>query len=153
MAIGVSEIRQRIAAKLSELDGCRESKEAPEVFPDKETQPHVSKSFSVQLNETALYGPGVLGSRQNKGTALVITGITVKWSYLLRPGPNKAITDYDLALELEGQIIQKVRETNNTDMHLELLSYSRSVSTEGSILTGEIEFRAIHTISLAIGYN
>lgn len=142
MSLSLSTLRQGIASKIQELSGFKLSKHSPDFFGRTEnTVAHLA--FSVGLNSST-----ATEERQRRSVGVYIqTPVTVIFSYRLRP-LDIYPTDYDLAMDTEEQVIQKVLESyvSNNQFTIRYVSSTREVTDSQEYIIITIEFTTLHTI-------
>ena len=142
MSESYSSIRQGIASKIAELTGFQETKHVPDLFGRTEnTVAH--KAFGVGLASSS-----AANERQRRAVGVYIeTPIQVIFSYRLRPTDAYPI-DYDLALDTEENVINKVLESysTNNQFTIRYLSSARDVTDSQEYIIIRLNFTVFHTI-------
>ena len=142
MSLSLSTLRQGISTKISEISGFKLSKHSPEFFARTEnTVAHLA--YTVGLNSST-----ATEERQRRSVGVYIqTPVTVIFSYRLRP-LDIYPTDYDLAMDKEEQVIQKVLESYVSDNQFTIryVSSTREVTDSQEYIIITIEFTTLHTI-------
>lgn len=142
MAQSLSSIRRAIASKIEELTGFKESNHTPDYFGRTEnTVAHRAFSISV-ASSTAME------ERQRRAVGVYLdTPIQVLFSYRLRP-LDIYPTDYDLALDAEEEVINKVLEAYTTDNQFTIryAGSQRTVTDSQEYILITLSFNILHTI-------
>ena len=141
MSLSLSTLRQGISSKIQELSGFKLSKHSPDSFGRTEnTVAHLA--FSVGLNSST-----ATEERQRRSVGVYInTPVKVIFAYRLRP-LDVYPTDYDLALDTEQQVIQKVLESyNSQEFTIRYIGSSRQVTDSQEYIIITIDFETLHTI-------
>lgn len=142
MTVSLSQLRGNIQDKIEELSGFRLSKQSPDFFG--RTQDAIAhKAFSVGLSNSR-----ASDERQRRAVGTYVeTPIQVVFSYRNRP-LDIYPTDYDLALDTEEAVINKVLETypTNREFTIRYVSSQRQVTDSQEYTIIRLEFIALHTI-------
>ena len=143
MSVSVSQLRSSIAFNISALTGFREVRMLPDYFGRAHnTLAHLG--FSVDVNATN-------GANERQRTtvgAYVETLVRVRFAYRLRP--HDIILDYGNALDKEQEVISAICARNfNRAIEIRLVRASRRTPDSQEYLISEIEFSALHTITLS----
>lgn len=139
--MNLSAIRQQIASKISSLSGFKETKQTPDFFG--RTQDTIAnRAFVVSLGSST-----AMEERQRRSVGVYInTPVKVIFAYRLRP-LDVYPTDYDLALDTEQQVIQKVLESyNSQEFTIRYIGSSRQVTDSQEYIIITIDFETLHTI-------
>ena len=142
MAIKFSQVRSEVAAKVALLAGFQETKHSPDFFGRTEnTVAH--KAFGVRLASSS-----AMEERQRRAVGVYVsTPIQVVFSYRLRP-LDIYPTDYDLSMDTEESVIQKVLEAYSQDNQFTIRYEGtvREVTESQEYIIMTLEFTALHTI-------
>ena len=142
MSLSFSSIRQEITTKIEELSGFKLSKHSPEYFGRTEnTVAHLA--FSVGMSSSS-----ALEERQRRSVGVYIqTPVQVIFAYRLRP-LDIYPTDYDLAINKEILVIQKVLEAyaSNNQFTIRYVASTREVTDSQEYIIITTEFLTQHTI-------
>lgn len=142
MTVSFSQLRANLQAKIEELDGFRISKQSPDFFGrTQDTIAHKAFSIGLAISRDT-------GERQRRGVGTYIeTPIQVIFSYRNRP-LDIYPTDYDLALDTEEMVINKILEayTTNKEFTIRYVSSLRQVTDSQEYTIIRLEFTALHTI-------
>lgn len=144
MAYKSSQIRTEIKSKVDSLSGFKESLMAPEFFA--RTQDSIAHlGFSVQMVSASAQ---VERQRRAVGVYLNST-VNVIFAYRLRP--LDVLVDYNLALDKEEIVINKVLEAyvsdaGGTPFTINFMSASREVTDSQEYIIITLEFEVFHTI-------
>ena len=136
-----STIRQAIAAKILEISGFKQTTSTPDLFlRTQDTIAH--KAFAVGLSNSL----GMTERQRRSVGVYVETPITVIFAYQLRP-MDRYPTDYDLSLDTEELVINKVLEAyTNKAFTIRYLSSLREVTESEEHIIITLEFTTQHTI-------
>lgn len=142
MAQSLSSIRRAIASKIEELTGFKESNHTPDYFGRTEnTVAH--RAFSISVSTSS-----AMEERQRRAVGVYLdTPIQVLFSYRLRP-LDIYPTDYDLALDAEEEVINKVLEAYTTDNQFTIryVASQRTVTDSQEYILITLSFNILHTI-------
>ena len=138
----LSTLRGAIASKVAELSGFQESTHSPDYFGrTQNTMAH--RGFTVGLSSSV-----AMDERQRRTIGVYLnTPVQVTFAFRLRP-LDIYPTDYDLALDAEVSVINKVLEayTGTNDFTIRYLSSTREVTDSQEYCIITIDFQALHTI-------
>ena len=139
--MNLSTIRQQIASKISTIPLCKETKQTPDYF--RRTQDSIAhRAFVVSLGSST-----AMEERQRRSVGVYInTPVKVIFAYRLRP-LDVYPTDYDLSLDTEQEVIQKVLESyNSQEFTIRYIGSSRQVTDSQEYIIITIDFETLHTI-------
>jgi len=142
-ALSVASVRSRIATAVSGLSGWKESRSPYSSFGrDPASVAHLG--YSVGVIQTR-----PVGDRQRvaEGTTVKTTA-AVRFLYRLRP--KDQITDYDLALDAEHDLVKAcMDETIRADLQVLFSEVPiREVDDAGEWFLGEVHFTCMHRMAL-----
>ena len=140
--MNLSTLRGAIASKVSEVSGFQESTHSPDYFG--RTQNTIAhRGFTVGLSSSV-----AMDERQRRTIGVYLnTPVQVAFAFRLRP-LDIYPTDYDLALDAEVSVINKVLEayTGPNDFTIRYLSSTREVTDSQEYCIITVDFEALHTI-------
>lgn len=140
--MNLSTLRGAIADKVAELSGFQESTHSPDYFGrTQNTMAH--KGFTVGLSSST-----GMDERQRRTVGVYLnTPVQVTFAYRLRPLDIYPV-DYDLALDAEVDVINKVLEVYSTDNEFTIryISSTREVTDSQEYCIISIDFQTLHTI-------
>lgn len=143
MTISVSQVRNSIASNVDALSGFREVRMLPDYFGRAQNSiAHLG--FSVDISAT-----NAENERQRTPVgAYVESLIRVRFAYRIRP--HDVILDYGNALDKEQEVIAAICARDfNRAIEVRFVRASRRAPDSQEYLISEMEFSALHTISLS----
>ena len=142
MGQSLSSIRSGIASKITALDGFKESIQSPDYFGrTQDTIAHLGFVVGMGTSTAA-------AERQRRAVGVYLSSdIRIIFAYRLRP-LDIYPTDYDLALDAEGDVIRNVLQAYATNNKFTLVynGSSRQVTDSQEYIIITIDLTALHTI-------
>jgi len=144
MALSLSQIRSALSTQILNISGMRLAKHLPDYFGRvQDTVAH--KAFTVQIDSVV----GRTDERQRRTVGVYAqTTVTIKFAYRFRP-LDVYPTDYDLALDLEVQIIDQVLKSYATiqqEVQIRFVSSDRQSTNSNEYMITTMVFNVFHTI-------
>jgi|TARA_R110000796_G_scaffold14074_4_gene46232 hypothetical protein len=142
MALKFSQVRSEIASKVGSLPGFQQTKHSPDFFGRTENTV-ANLAFGVKLASST-----AMEERQRRSVGVYVsTPVQVIFSYRLRP-LDIYPTDYDLSMDTEQEVIQKVLEAYaaNNEFTIRYQGSTRNVTESQEYVIITLEFIALHTI-------
>lgn len=140
--MNLSAIRQKIAQKVVSVTGFQETTHSPDLFG--RTQNTVAhKAFAVGMATST-----AMPERQRREVGVYLnTPVQVIFSYRLRP-LDVYPTDYDLALDVEQNVITSIlgEYDTGTAFSIRYLSSNRDVTESQEYIIISINLETLHTI-------
>lgn len=139
MALAPVTIRQAVASAIDAAigaDGWRESPWGYDLF-GRSGRELSHREYAVGVPRTE---PVRRDEQRRTPGALVVTYVSVRWSYALRA--DGQVVDYDAALAAEAALLEALLGV--TTLRPELLDVRRTAAADGVLLTGQIDLAVPH---------
>ena len=134
-----AQVRSLISAKVDALAGFNLVKMPPQYFGRvANTLAHKGFTVDVRTSQDS-------GERQRRIGPYMQSLVTVSFSYRLRP-KDMYPTDYDAALDAEGDIIRACLTSYNTDIQVRYVRSTRVVQQSLEYAIHNIDFNVLHTL-------
>lgn len=139
MSQSFAQVRSLIAAKVDALSGFNLVKMPPQYFGRvQNTLAH--KGFTVDIRSSQ-----DSGERQRRIGPMLQSIVMVSFAYRLRP-KDMYPTDYDAALDAEGDVIRACLTSYSTDIQVRYVRSTRVVQQSLEYAIHNIEFSVLHTL-------
>jgi hypothetical protein len=139
MSQSFAQVRSLIAAKVSALSGFNLVKMPPQYFGRvQNTLAHKGFTVDVRSSQDS-------GERQRRIGPMLQSIVIVSFAYRLRP-KDMYPTDYDAALDAEGDVIRACLTSYSTDIQVRYVRSTRVVQQSLEYAIHNIEFTVLHTL-------
>lgn len=139
MSQSFAQVRSLIAAKVSALSGFNLVK-MPPMFFGRVANTLAHKGFTVDVRSSQ-----DSGERQRRIGPMLQSIVMVSFAYRLRP-KDMYPTDYDAALDAEGDVIRACLTSYSTDIQVRYVRSTRVVQQSLEYAIHNIEFTVLHTL-------
>ena len=139
MSQSFAQVRSLIAAKVDALTGFNLVKMPPQYFGRvQNTLAHKGFTVDVRSSQDS-------GERQRRIGPMLQSIVIVSFAYRLRP-KDMYPTDYDAALDAEGDVIRACLTSYSTDIQVRYVRSTRVVQQSLEYAIHNIEFSVLHTL-------
>lgn len=139
MSQSFAQVRSLIAAKVDALSGFNLVKMPPQYFGRvQNTLAHKGFTVDVRSSQDS-------GERQRRIGPMLQSIVIVSFAYRLRP-KDMYPTDYDAALDAEGDVIRACLTSYSTDIQVRYVRSTRVVQQSLEYAIHNIEFTVLHTL-------
>lgn len=139
MSQSFAQVRSLIAAKVSALSDFNLVKMPPQYFGRvQNTLAHKGFTVDVRSSQDS-------GERQRRIGPMLQSIVMVSFAYRLRP-KDMYPTDYDAALDAEGDVIRACLTSYSTDIQVRYVRSTRVVQQSLEYAIHNIEFTVLHTL-------
>lgn len=139
MSQSFAQVRSLIAAKVDALSGFNLVKMPPQYFGRvQNTLAHKGFTVDVRSSQDS-------GERQRRIGPMLQSIVMVSFAYRLRP-KDMYPTDYDAALDAEGDVIRACLTSYSTDIQVRYVRSTRVVQQSLEYAIHNIEFTVLHTL-------
>lgn len=139
MSQSFAQVRSLIAAKVDALSGFNLVKMPPQYFGRvQNTLAHKGFTVDVRSSQDS-------GERQRRIGPMLQSIVMVSFAYRLRP-KDMYPTDYDAALDAEGDVIRACLTSYSTDIQVRYVRSTRVVQQSLEYAIHNIEFSVLHTL-------
>ena len=139
MSQSFAQVRSLIAAKVDALTGFNLVKMPPQYFGRvQNTLAHKGFTVDVRSSQDS-------GERQRRIGPMLQSIVMVSFAYRLRP-KDMYPTDYDAALDAEGDVIRACLTSYSTDIQVRYVRSTRVVQQSLEYAIHNIEFSVLHTL-------
>jgi hypothetical protein len=143
MSLKISQLRAAVATQIATISGFTESRIPPDYFGRNENSV-AHKRFAVQMSTST-----ASNERQRRTVGVMMdSSVRVKFAYRLRP-KDAYPTDYDLALDTEETVINKVISSYATvrpPVQIRYVRSTRDITDSTEYMLFDVEFSTFHTI-------
>ena len=143
MPLSLQQLRSGIATQILGITGFTLSKHLPDYF-GRQQNTIAHRSFAVSIGLVS-----ASPERQRRPSFVYVeTSVLVSFAYRLRP-LDAYPTDYDLALDAERQVIEKVLGSYasiQNEIQIRFVSSSREATESNEYMIHSLEFIARHTL-------
>ena len=139
MSQSFAQVRALIAAKVDALAGFNLVKMPPQYF-GRVANTLAHKGFSIDIRSSQ-----DSGERQRRTGVMMQSTVTVSFAFRLRP-KDMYPTDYDAALDAEGDVIRACLTSYSTDIQVRYVRSTRVVQQSLEYAIHNIEFSVLHTL-------